>query len=260
MLLGSVLGGVIAQATNLGIPYVLRVAMLGVTLVVAGRAMHDIGFTPRQGASAISEVRSVVRGSIDAGWRNPPIRALMLAGPFTGGVTFFAFYASQPYLLQLYGDPNAYGIAGLMAALFAGAQIVGGLLVPYARRLFKRRTDALLLATAASTVVLLLVGVTSSFAVAVLLLAAWAFMFAIAFPLRQAFINGLIPSEQRATVLSFDNLMGSAGGAVAQPALGRVADVYGYGPSYVVSGVVQALAIPFVLRARRQRAASDPIV
>jgi len=41
-------------------------------------------------------------------------------------------------------------------------------------------------------------------------------------PVRQAFVNGLIPSEQRATVLSFDSLMGSAGGVVFQPALGRV--------------------------------------
>src|SRR5262245_65955907 len=120
--------------------------MLGVTFAVAGRAMHDIGFTPRHGANAVSEVRAVVRGSIDAGWRNPPIRALMLAGPFTSGVTFFAFYASQPYLLQLYGNPNAYGIAGLMAALFAGAQIVGGLLVTLARRVFKRRTSAVFVA------------------------------------------------------------------------------------------------------------------
>jgi len=78
-------------------------------------------------------------------------------------------------------------------------------------------------------------------------------------PLRQAFINGLIPSEQRATVLSFDSLMGSAGGVVAQPALGRVADVSGYGPAYVVSAGITALALPFVLLARREHAASDPI-
>ena len=63
-----------------------------------------------------------------------------------------------------------------------------------------------------------------------MLLAAWALVFAFESPLRQAFINGLIPSEQRATVLSFDTLMGSAGGVVAQPALGRVADVSGYRP------------------------------
>jgi MFS family permease len=259
MLIGSVLGGVVAQATNLGVPYILRAAMLGVTLVIAFRFMHDVGFTPRQGADPVTEVRAVIRGSMEAGWRNPPVRALMLAAPFSSGVGFFAFYASQPYLLQLYGDPNAYSVAGLAAALFAGAQIAGGLLVPYARRLFRRRTDAVLLAAVATVGIFAVIGFTTSFVVALVLLAAWSMLFAIEGPLRQAFINGIIPSEQRATVLSFDSFMGSIGGAVAQPGLGRVSDVYGYGPAYVVAGVIQAFAIPFVILARRQRAASDPI-
>jgi MFS family permease len=259
MLVGSVAGGVVAQAADLGVPYLLRAALLGLTFFVAWRAMHDIGFRPRRGANPVEEVRNVVRGSIDAGWRNPPVRALMLAAPFSTGVGFFAFYASQPYLLQLYGDPEAYSVAGLAAALFAGAQIAGGLLVPYVRRLFRRRTDAVLVATIGTVVILAIIGWTSSFVVALVLLALWAMTFAVEGPLRQAFINGLIPSEQRATVLSFDSFMGSIGGAVAQPGLGRVADVYGYGPSYVVAGALQALAIPFVLLARRQRAASDPI-
>jgi MFS family permease len=230
-----------------------------VTVLVAAKFMHDLGFSPRRGASAVADVRAVVQGSIDAGWRNPPVRALMLAAPFTYGVGFFAFYASQPYLLELYGDPDAYSVAGLMAALFAGAQIVGGLAVPLTRRLFRRRTDALLMATVATVVVFVAVGSTSSFPLAVALLAGWALLFALEAPLRQAFVNGIIPSEQRATVLSFDNLMGAIGGAVSQPALGRVADVYGYGPSYVVAGVVQAIAIPFVALARRAGAVSDPI-
>jgi len=259
MLIGSVLGGVVAQVADLGVPYLLRAGMLGLTLVVAYRFMHDIGFAPRRGADPITEVRRVIRGSIDAGWRNPPVRALMLAAPFTYGVGFFAFYASQPYLLQLYGDPNAYSVAGLAAALFAGAQILGGLLVPYVRRLFRRRTDAILITTAATVAVMLLIGVTDSFIIALVLLAGWALLYAIVGPVRQAFINGVIPSEQRATVLSFDSFMGSIGGAVAQPSLGRVSDVYGYGPAYVVAGAVQAFAIPFVILARRQRAASDPI-
>lgn len=259
MLVGSVLGGVIAQATDLGVPYVLRAVMLGVTLVIALRFMHDIGFTPRRGASPVAEIRSVLGGSIDAGWRNPPVRWLMLAAPFTSGVGFFAFYALQPYLLELYGDSGAYGIAGLAAAIFAGAQIVGGLIVPRVRRLFTRRTDALLIGTAANVGLLVLIGWTGSFVVALVLLAAWAMVFAVEGPLRQAFINGVIPSEQRATVLSFDSLIGSTGGVVAQPALGRVADVYGYGPSYLVAGGLQALALPFILLARRERASSDPI-
>ena len=60
-------------------------------------------------------------------------------------------------------------------------------------------------------------------------------------------------------MLAFDNLMGSAGGVIAQPALGRVADVNGYGASYVVAAALQALSLPFVFLARRERAPSDPI-
>ena len=259
MLVGSVSGGVIAQLTNLGVPYILRAIMLGATFLVAAVAMHDIGFKPRHGANPVDEVRSVLRGSIEGGWRNPPVRALMLAAPFTSGAAFFAFYASQPYLLQLYGDPNAYGIAGLTAAIFAGAQITGGLLVSRVRHLFRRRTDAILISTVVNVAILVVIGLTANFGLALLMLAVWALVFAIEGPLRQAFINGLISSEQRATVLSFDSLMGSVGGVVAQPMLGRVADVYGYGPSYLVTGIISAVAIPFTLIARRANAPSDPI-
>jgi MFS family permease len=260
MLVGSVLGGVVAQATDLGVPYLLRALMLGVTLVVALRFMHDIGFKPRQGASAVAEVRSVISGSIDGGWRNPPVRWLMLAAPFTGGVGFYVFYALQPYLLQLYGDPGAYGVAGLAAAIVAGAQIVGGLIVPMVRRLFRRRTDALIIGGVANVVLVALIGLTGNFVVALALLTAWGLVFAVEMPLRQAFINGVIPSEQRATVLSFDSLMSSTGGVVIQPVLGRVADVNGYAASYLVAAGVSAVSLPFVLLARRERASSDPIV
>jgi len=259
MLGGSVLGGVVAQVSNLGVPYLLRAAMLGVTLVVAFRFMHDLGFKPDREANPVAAVRIVFRGAVDGGLRNPPVRWLMIAAPFTAGVGFYGFYALQPYLLQLYGDPSAYSIAGLAAAIVAGAQIVGGLLVGRVRGLFRRRTDALILGVVANFVLLLLIGWTTNFAAALVLLAGWALVFAFESPFRQAFINGLIPSEQRATVLSFDSLMGSVGGVVAQPALGRTADVFGYGPSYMIAAVVQALAAPFILLARRERAASDPI-
>jgi MFS family permease len=259
MLVGSVSGGLIAQATNLGIPYLLRAAMLGVTLIVALRFMHDLGFTPERGVGPVAAVRNVVRGAVDGGFRNPPVRWLMLAAPFTAGTGIYVFYAAQPYLLELYGDKTAYGVAGLAAALVAGAQIIGGLLVGKVRRFFTRRTDALILGGVLNVTFLGLIGLTNSFIVALVLLAGWCLVFAMESPLRQAFINGLIPSEQRATVLSFDSLMGSAGGVVAQPALGRAADVYGYATTYVVSAAIQALAVPFSILARREHASSDPI-
>jgi MFS family permease len=259
MLGGSVAGGFVAQATNLGVPYIVRSGILAVTLVVAFVAMRDLGFEPKRGAGPLKEVKRVLRASIDGGLRNRPVRWLMLASPFTFGVGIYAFYAMQPYLLELYGDSGAFGIAGLAAAILAGAQIVGGVMVPVVRRLFARRTHALMAATAAGAGALAVIGTTDSFWVALGLLVVWAIAFAAATPLRQAYVNGLIPSQQRATVLSFDALMGSSGGVVIQPALGRAADVWGYGASYMISAGVAAAALPFMALARAENAPSDVI-
>jgi MFS family permease len=258
MLTGSVAGGFVAQVTNLGVPYILRAVMLLAAFVAAFLFMRDLGFSPARGIRLSTQVRQIVRASIDNGLRNPPVRWIMLAAPFTGGVIYYAFYAMQPYLLELYGDPTAFGIAGLAAAIVAGAQIVGGLLVNKIRRLFVHRTHALLIATGVSTLILAGVGLTRSFVIAVALIVIWAMMYSMSTPLRQAYLNGLIPSEQRATVLSFDALMGSTGG-VAQPLLGRVADVSGYAASYLVSAGIQALALPFLFLAHREHASSDVI-
>jgi len=257
MLTGTLAGGAVAQATSLGVPYILRAAMLVLTFLVAFFFMRDVGFTPRKSASVPREIRRILKSSLENGFSNPPVRWLMLAAPFSGGVGIYAFYAMQPHLLDLYGRGNSYAIAGLAAAIVAGMQIVGGYLVPHARKVFDRRTSFLLFGTVVSGSALALLGVTSSFWVSLALLSIWALVFASAMPIRQAFINGLIPSEQRATILSLDNLLSSSGGVVVQPALGRVADAWGYPTSYLVSAGIELMALPLILLTRREKAPSD---
>jgi MFS family permease len=259
MLVGSIGGGLVAQLSNLGVPYVLRAVLLGLTLAVAAVSMKDLGFTPQLGQRPLSRVREVLRASIDGGLRNPPARWLMLTSPFTMGVGMYAFYALQPYLLELHGHGRAYWIAGLAAAIVAGSQLVAGLAAPRVRRLFRRRTHALLAATALVTVSLALMGWTSALSVVIALVVISELADAASRPMRQAYLHGVISSAQRATVLSFDNLLGSAGGVVLQPALGRVADVHGYARSYLVSAAIQAAALPFLWLARRRNAPVDVI-
>lgn len=260
MLSGSVLGGLVAQWTNLGVPYLLRGLALVVTFVVALLYMRDWGFVPRSGRHPGREMGQVVRASVRYGLGNRPVRWMMLAAPFTFGVGIYAFYAMQPYLLELYGDEQAYSIAGLAAAIIAGAQIAGGMAAPRVRLLFRNRTSALLAGLLLEIGLLALLGLTGTFWVAVGLLVLWGLAAAATLPIRQAYLNGLIPSEQRATVLSFDNLLGSSGGVVIQPALGKVADVWSYSTSYLVAAAFQLLAVPFTVLARRERASSDPVV
>ena len=54
-------------------------------------------------------------------------------------------------------------------------------------------------------------------------------------------------------------MLGSTGGVVIQPGLGRAADVGGYGSSYLVGAAVSALALPFIFLSRRQDAPADTV-
>jgi MFS family permease len=259
MLAGSVAGGFIAAQVSLGAPFVLRGVVLALMFVVAFRLMHDVGFTPEKGGRPLAEMRKIAEASIEYGWRVPAVKWLMVEALFTGGVGIYGFYALQPYLLELYGDPEAYQVAGLVAAVVAGAQILGGMAAPRIRRLFKRRTSALLLTATLSAASLAVMGAVESFAVVIAAVVVWGLLFAATMPIRQTYLNGLIPSRQRATILSFDSMMSSTGGVWAQPALGRAADAWGYAPSYLIAAGISTLALPFIALSRRQNAEADTV-
>jgi MFS family permease len=257
MFAGSVLGGVIAQATDLGVPFVVRAGVLVVMFVYAFLVMRDLGFTPDSSQGPLEATRTVLRESVEHGLKRRSVRYMILAAPFASGVGFYAFYALQPYLLELYGDPFAYSIAGLAAAILSLAQVAGGVLAPRIRGLFARRTSTVILASLLSVLSLVVLGLNSLFWLAVIMLMVWGFVFAVAEPVRQAYLNDMIPSKQRATVLSFDSLFGSLGGVVIQPALGRSADMWGYGASLMIGGLVELVGVPILLASRRQNDPAD---
>jgi MFS family permease len=219
--------------------------------------MHDLGFTPARAGRPLTEVKRIVNSSVTHGLKVPAVRAIMLAGMFTSGIGLYVYYALQPHLLNLWGDQTAYGIAGLAAAVIAGAQIVGGLLSPRIRRAFRRRTSALLVSATLGVAMLTLIGLSDKFWVVIVLITLWELAGFAALPIRQAYLNGMIPSQQRATILSFDSLINSAGGIVAQPVLGKSADAWGYQVSYLLSAAGSALALPFIARARQLNTRAD---
>lgn len=257
MFAGSVLGGVIAQVTNLGVPFLLRAGVLILMFLFASVVMKDLGFTPDRGMGPLKATRNVLKQSIDHGLKKRSVRYVILSAPFASGVGIYAFYALQPYLLGLYGDKSAYSVAGLAAAILSLSQVAGGVLAPRFRGLFARRTTMVIGASLTSIVTLIVLGVNSLFWLAIVFLVVWGFVVAVAAPVRQGYLNDMIPSKQRATVLSFDSLFGSLGGVFIQPALGRSADLWGYGTSLVIGGVVELIGIPFLFASRRQHDPAD---
>ena len=130
MLVGTIAGGFIAQLAVLGAPYLVRAGLQLVSLIVAFALMKDIGFTPERAAGFVKQVKALTAAGWGYGLRHRPVRWVMLAAPFYMGTGIYGFYAAQPYLLDLFGDHQAIGVAGIAAAGIAGTQVAGGFAVP----------------------------------------------------------------------------------------------------------------------------------
>jgi MFS family permease len=108
-------------------------------------------------------------------------------------------------------------------------------------------------------VALVMIGAVQSFWPVIGFTTIWALLFAATMPIRQTYINGMIPSKQRATILSFDSMMSSTGGVWTQPVLGKAADAYGYATSYTISAGIALFAIPFLALSRREDNPADTL-
>jgi hypothetical protein len=79
-------------------------------------------------------------------------------------------------------------------------------------------------------------------------------------PVRQAYLHQVTASEHRATVVSFDAMVGSVGGVGGQVGLGAIAEQRSFGAGYVVGGAATALALPVLVALRRLGGDADRIV
>jgi MFS family permease len=260
MLVGTVGGGLLGQI-DLSIPYVVRSALLVTVFVVAYVVMHDIGFTPRSlpARHLPGEIAANARAGVAFGWAQRPIRLLMLASLVQMGFIAWAFYAAQPYLLDLL-DSGAIWVAGLVAAGIAGSTIAGNQVVEYFSRYCGRRTTLLLAAGVLETAAAILVGVAGSFWVALPALLVLTAGMGITSPVRQAYLHQLVPSERRATVISFDSMVSGVGGVGGQVGLGALGEARSVGTAFVVGGVATAAALPLFGAVRRIGGPQDRIV
>ena len=259
MLVGTIGGGLLGQV-DLSLPYVVRTVLLVAVFVVAYFAMHDLGFEPRRVSrnELPAEMSRNARAGLRFGWGQHELRLLMLAGAVQSAFGMWAFYASQPYLLGLLGE-DAIWVSGLVAAGIALSTIAGNQLVAVVSRRCGRRTTLLLAGAAVQTVAAVAIGLTTSFWVAVAALLVVTGTLGVISPVRTAYLHQVVPSEQRATVVSFDSMVASAGGIGGQIGLGALGEARSVRTAFVVGGLATALAVPLFARVRGLGGAADVI-
>jgi len=257
MLTGTVGGGVLGQI-DLAVPFVVRSVLLVALLVLAFRGMHDLGFTPRRIPlrEIPAEASKIGRAGIRFGWQHRSLRLLMLATAAQMGIFAWAWYAWQPYFLELLGR-DAVWVAGVVASLMAISMMVGNGIVEYVTRWCGRRTTMFLWSGSVFSVALIGVGAVSAFVPAVILLFIGGVGIGAQMPVRQAFIHQVVPTEQRATVVSFDSMISGGTSVAGQSGLGVYSERAGFSAGYIVAGAVTTIALPILWLVRRDADEAD---
>jgi MFS family permease len=259
MIVGTVGGGLLGQI-DLSLPYLARTVLVLMAFAVGFATMHEIGFTPRtmQLQGIVGEMRKVGRAGVTYGWRAPAVRLLVIESFVTWGFFSWAWYAWQPYFLQLYGK-DAIWLSGVIASLFALAGIAGNALVGRLAKPGRRRTTLLLAASAITTATMVATGVIRSFWVTVPVFLIGAIAGGVLQPVRQTYLHRSIPTSERATLVSFDSLMGSLGSVGGQTGLGYLSQERSIPVGFVVGGLATVLALPIFGRLRALDEPADRI-
>ena len=162
----------------------------------------------------------------------PPVRLLMIVAFFQGAFLMWAFYAWQPYFLELLGR-DAVWVAGVVSALIALSMIAGNALVEVLTGVCGRRTTLLLRIVGRARR-----GCNRGWARRPRSgprspCSSWRSARQASGRPYKAYLHAVIPSSERATVVSFASLVGSAGGIGGQLGLGYLSRAQSVATAYV---------------------------
>jgi MFS family permease len=260
MLVGTLSGGFLGMI-DLSVPFLARAGLLVPVFAIAWATMHDVGFDrrPLTRATFAGELRSVTRSSVRYGLHDRRVRLLILVPFFQYGFFVWGWYAWQPYFLELL-DRDEIWVAGVISAVLSLAMIVGNSLVGRFSRACARRTTIIFWAAAVQTVAAVGVGLFTEFYAAAGMLVIFSVAMGVLGPVKQAYLHESIPSEQRATLVSFDSLVGNLGSVGGQVGLGQVSRARGIADGYVLGGAATILVLPIVALLRRLGGPADRIV
>ena len=249
MILGTIGGGWLGSL-DLTIPFLARAGLLVMVFGIAFFTMHDLGYTPRAlTATALpAEMKKIAQASLTFGWREQPVRLLMIAAAIQATFMAWGFHAWQPYFLSLLGKRRRRADSGCDCCADCAGR--------HHRQRGGRMADPLL--RAAHHAVALgcwradrrghrrgvgwIVSIWR-WGLYLVVMAASGVMR----PVRQAYMHQIIPSEQRATVISFDSLVSSTTSMGGQAGLGYLSQVRSIAQGYIAGGAATVLVLPVLM-------------
>lgn len=246
-LLGGLVGAYIGS-TNLRYPMGLGAIMSLIALMVAFLFMHEQRAT-KHGLSfgkGFIQLGQIAKESVSYGVRHKVVFWLLIS-------SVLAMFAFQP--LNMYWSPRLNTLAGnqiwLMGWVWAGIclfMIFGNLL---AKKLLQQNKACLWILKATAlflSVPILFASMSNIFYVVLTGFLTYEVGRGLLKPIQKSYLNQHIPSDKRATVLSFESMVGKLGAAGGLVVLGWVGKNYSIQDAWLVAGILLLFLIPIYLK------------
>lgn len=250
ILLAGLIGGYLGSV-NLALPFGVGALVAFASLLVATFFIKE-DFVQKKTLNLIgglNQLRRVAADSVTYGFRHKVVFWLILS-------SILATFTFQP--LNMYWSPRMNDLVGdkiwLMGWAWAGMSLfmmLGSFLVRQALKKDKTYTWILLATVLVLAIPIIISSMSDIFTVALTSFLIYEIGRGMLDPAHKAYLNKYIPSEQRATILSFDSMMGKLGAVLGLVVLGWIAKSYSIETSWIISGSLMFLLIPIYLKAKK---------
>lgn len=245
-LIGAYLGNI-----NLAIPFGAGAVIFILTgfagmILIENDHIIKKKFSITKGLKNMSDIS---RDSIRYGLKHPVVLWLIAA-------SILSLFAFMP--LNMFWSPRLNNLAGgdkvwLMGWTWAGISLfmlIGSYLVTNLIKRNKHHSWILIVSTLTLSLPIIIGSYSQFFSVALFTFLIFEIGRGMHSPVKQSYLNKHIPSEQRATVLSFDSMMGKLGGAAGLVIFGWIAKHSSIQLTWLISGALLLLLIPIYLKSK----------
>lgn len=253
-LLGGLVGAYIGSQ-NLRYPLGVAAILSFFTLVVTWLFMHEDNQVSKKAisfVSGISNISKIAKEGVSYGIRHKVIFWMTIS-------SILAMFAFQP--LNMYWSPRLNQLAGdqvwLMGWVWAGIclfMMLGNLVIKQLLKMEKSYLWILIAMALILAVPIIFAAMSNTFLVVLSGFLTYEIGRGMFNPVYRGYLNKYIPGGHRATILSFNSMMGKLGAAGGLVALGWIGKNYSIQDAWLAGGILLLFLIPIYLRVTQHEA------
>jgi MFS family permease len=223
----SIIGGFLATI-SLRTPFYIETALMLVAIVISFSLIEPKRKKLKSGKGDWQNIKDIVYFSLHG---HPQIKWLIIYAAVLGASTLTAVWFIQPYF-KLVGVPLAF-----FGILWAALQFTTGISSWYAHKFENKfgRKGSLVPLIFLSVIAYIFVSILQSFG-GILFLFIFYFVRGISGPVLKDYVNKLISSDKRATILSIKNMVSRLVFSLIGPFIGWANDLYSLSIAFLTSG------------------------